>query len=191
MMMVILRQLVIPAVAILVLFSSPASASVVEGVYFPRNLRAGDHELALRGVSLKRYLHFVKVSVAGLYLPRDVPSARALSDTPKRLEIEYLQHIRAEDFVKLTNRLLTDNLDADALKSLRPRIDALNTTFEDIRPGDRYALTYIPGRGTELTLNGMSKGIFKGEDFASAVFSMWLGPNPLSNTVKNELLGLG
>lgn len=187
------HTMTIPALVIAGLFilSSAASGSVVEGVHFPGSLRAGDHELALRGVSLKRYLHFVKVSVAGLYLPENVPSARVLSDTPKRLEIEYLQNIRAQDFVKLTNRLLADNLDAAELSRLQPRIDALNAAYEDIRAGDRYALTYVPGRGTELTLNGVSRGIFEGEDFAAAVFSMWLGPRPLSESVKSQLLGFG
>jgi hypothetical protein len=51
-------------------------------------------------------------------------------------------------------------------------------------------LTYIPGKGTELTLNGKSKGTVEGADFAAALFSIWLGPKPISESLKKELLGL-
>jgi hypothetical protein len=35
-----------------------------------------------------------------------------------------------------------------------------------------------------------SKGIIKGDDFASALFSMWLGENPMNKSFKKQLLGL-
>jgi hypothetical protein len=51
-------------------------------------------------------------------------------------------------------------------------------------------LTYIPGKGTELALNGESKGVVEGDDFAAALFSIWLGSKPISESLKKELLDL-
>jgi hypothetical protein len=51
-------------------------------------------------------------------------------------------------------------------------------------------MTYIPGRGTELALNGEPKGVIKGADFAAAVFSIWLGPKPINTSFKEQILGL-
>jgi hypothetical protein len=59
-----------------------------------------------------------------------------------------------------------------------------------VQPGNRYSLTYIPGKGTELALNGVPQGVIEGADFAAAVFSMWLGPKPISESLKKDLLDL-
>ena len=56
-----------------------------------------------------------------------------------------------------------------------------------MKPGDRYALTYIPGVGTELALNGKPKGVIEG-DFAAAYFAIWLGAKPLDASLKAQLL---
>jgi hypothetical protein len=62
--------------------------------------------------------------------------------------------------------------DAQTLEKLRPRIEKHNALYADVQPGDRYALTYVPGSGTELTLNGTPRGIIRGADFASAIFAI-------------------
>ena len=58
---------------------------------------------------------------------------------------------------------------------LQSRIDNLAALYRDVKPGDRYALTYIPDEGTTLSLNGETLGSIPGDDFARAVFAIWLG----------------
>lgn len=170
---------------------SGSEARLIEGVYFTPRVTASDVPMVLSGVGLKRVWQVVKVSVAALYLGEGVAPATVLSNVPKRLEIEYFHAISARDFVTLTERLLQKNVDVQTLASLKPRVDRLNTLYHDVKPGDRYALTYVPGRGTTLSLNGVDIGTIDGEDFATAIFSMWLGPRPLSDSLKRELLGRG
>jgi hypothetical protein len=62
--------------------------------------------------------------------------------------------------------------------------------YEDVKPGDRYSLTYIPGKGTKLALNGEHKGTIEGSEFAAALFSIWLGNKPIDKTFKKQILGL-
>ena len=59
----------------------------------------------------------------------------------------------------------------------------------DVEPGDRYTLTYIPGEGTELALNGVPRGTIAGADFAAAIFTLWLGDKPIDERFKQSLLG--
>jgi hypothetical protein len=61
--------------------------------------------------------------------------------------------------------------------------------YRDVKPGDRYALTYVPGVGTELALNGTRLGTVAGADFAAAVFAIWLGPKAIDDSLKTQLLG--
>ena len=80
-------------------------------------------------------------------------------------------------------------MDTATYARLAERLDRFGSMYRDVRPGDRYALNYVPGLGTELTLNGASLGRIPGADFAAAVFAIWLGANPIDEDFKAELLG--
>lgn len=173
----------------LVLAPHPARAGEIEGVAFDERVRAGDTVLRLSGLGLLRYRFFFKAYVAALYLEPGTDASSALSDVPKRLEIHYFYGIRGPQFADAAEQLLERNLEPEQLARLRPRLDAFHALYQDVRPGDRYALTYVPGEGTELARNGVALGSAPGADFAAAYFSMWLGPDPLDDSLRTQLLG--
>ncbi|MCU0558734.1 MAG: chalcone isomerase family protein [Desulfobacterales bacterium] len=168
-----------------------AQAAVVEGVRFSARIQAGDADLKLSGAGLLRYMVFIKAYVAAFYLPEGVPSAEALSDVPKHLEIEYFHAIAAADFAKATRSGIARNVSLTAYERLTPAVEELNRLYRDVRPGDRYSLTYRPGRGTTLALNGTALGTVAGADFAAGLFAIWIGPAPLDDRLKAILLGDG
>jgi hypothetical protein len=161
----------------------------VEGVRFQDRLTVGETTLTLRGTALLRYRVVFRAYVAALYLPSDTPASRVLADVPRRLEIEYFWAIPADGFVEATLEGIRKNVDVRTWKQLRPEIDRFNQLYADVEPGDRYELTYLPGHGTELALNGFVRGRIEGAEFASALFSIWLGQQPFDASLKNQLLG--
>ena len=169
--------------------SAAPQAATVEGVTFSREVRAGDSTLALRGYGLLRYMVFIKAYVAAFYLPERIRSEDALGDVPKHLEIEYFHAITAQDFAKATSSSISRNVSLMTFQRLKPKIDEFNALYRDVKPGDRYALTYIPGKGTTLSWNGQPLGTVAGEDFAVGLFDIWIGPNPLDSDLKRLLLG--
>ena len=176
---------------IAILFIPPQiEAAEIEGVNFDDRYTTAGTSLALRGTGLLRVMVFAKVYVGALYLPEDCSSKLALSDVPKRLEVEYFRSIAGDDFGFATHKKISENVDAQTYERLRSRIEYHNSMYQDVQPGDRYSLTYIPGKGTELALNGESKGVVEGDDFAAALFSIWLGSKPISESMKKELLDL-
>ena len=190
------RHKAIPAVLIILvaLFNAPTVSAApgkvtVEGVNFKREVRLNDATLALRGYGLLRYMILIKAYVAAFYLPEGVRSEDALTDVPKLLEIEYFHPIVAQDFAKATSASISQNTSLVTYQGLKPKIDELNALYRDIAPGDRYTLTYIPGRGTTLALNGRPLGTVAGSEFAAALFGIWLGSNPLDRNLKELLLG--
>jgi hypothetical protein len=183
------------ALAVVIVFSilsgvtAAPQAATVEGVTFSREVRAGDSTLALRGYGLLRYMVFIKAYVAAFFLPEGVRSEDALTDVPKLLEIEYFHPIIAQDFAKATSASISQNTSLMTYQELKPKIDELNALYRDIAPGDRYALTYIPGRGTTLSWNGQPLGTVAGREFAAALFGIWIGASPLDGDLKRLLLG--
>jgi hypothetical protein len=176
-------------------FSGLVGAAEIEGVRFVDSLSIGNTQLRLHGAGLMRYRVFIKGYVAALYLSESFGGDRAprtvLEDVPRRLEIEYFWAISADRFAKATVKGISQNTDRKTFERLRDRIDRLNAMYEDVEPGDRYALTYVPGAGTELARNGRPLGVIEGADFSSALFAIWLGERPLNESLRRQLLGNG
>ena len=173
----------------LTLLALPVQAAEVAGIKFSETYVANGKTLQLAGTGLLRYWGF-KAYTGALYLEKEAAVDEVLSDRAKRLELEYFRAIKGEDFGPATDKFIAKNVDAATYERLRPQIEFYNSLYEDVEPGDRYSLTYIPGRGTELALNGEPKGIIEGTEFAAAVFSIWLGSKPINNSFKNQILGL-
>ena len=167
---------------------SVAHSAEIEGVRFPEQLQMGEAQLQLRGAGLLRYRVVIKAYVAALYLDPSTRSEDALGETARRLEIEYFWPIPAHRFAEATIDGMSRNVDSETLERLEGRIEAFNEFYEDVESGDRYSITYVPGRGTELALNGEPRGIGEGADFAAALFAIWLGPDPLDAKLRRKLL---
>jgi hypothetical protein len=166
----------------------PQYAAEVAGIHYRDSFLVDNTKLRLTGVGLLRYWGF-KAYTGAFYLQKGIPIDDVLADRAKRIELEYFRSIKGEDFGPATNKSIAKNVDAKTFERLRPQIEFHNSLYEDVQPGDRYSLTYIPGKGTELALNGETKGLIEGADFAAAVFSIWLGPKPISESFKRQILG--
>ena len=189
-----MKQAAFIITASILALAHPAAASSPPNVYiadvpFATMYPTPDGNLALRGGAVLRYMVFIKAYAGAFYLPDEADHRQALGDVPRRLELSYFHAISAEDFAKATRNKVADNVTPEALAALEKRLQQFNALYRDVQPGDRYALTYLPGQGTELALNGQSLGRIEGDDFAAAVFAIWLGPDPIDQSFKKRLLG--
>jgi len=163
----------------------------VEGVSFPLLYEREGFSLRLHNAALLRYKIVFRGYVVALYLPDGADPASALGPVPKRLEFSYFWKIPGPEFGQAGEEILTRNVDRQTVTALRERLDSINRAYKDVKPGDRYALTYRPGKGTELSFNGKPLVLVEGDDFAAAYFSIWLGKKPIDEDLKNELLRRG
>ena len=183
-----LAQGIVGALFILALTGEPCAAAELEGVQFADRYRSGDITMRLSCVGLLRYKLVIKAYVAALYLSDGANAGDVFADVPKRLELSYFWSISGADFGTAGDQILARNVDARALAVLRPRLDRINAWYRDVKPGDRYSLTYIPGIGTELALNSDRIGVIEGADFAAAYFRIWLGEDPIDTRLRDQLL---
>ncbi len=164
------------------------SAARIEGVDFDDRVSASGVEFKLNSVGLLRVRVLIKAYVAGLYLGPGADPDDILADTPKRLEISYFWALSAADFVTSTREAIQRNTSASTFQKIGPQVDRFLALYRGVEPGDRYALTYVPGVGTELALNGRPLGNVEGAEFAAAVFAVWFGPREIDSALKKSLL---
>lgn len=171
-----------------------AYAREFEGVTMPDQITVGQETLVLNGMGLriKRVAFIsVKVYVAGLYLPKkgSDPVKVLAADEPRRIVMHFLyKNVGRDKLLEGWNDGFKNN-SGSKLEALKARIEKFNALWSDMKTGDEAVLTYVPGKGTEVAIKGKTIATIEGKDFADALFSIWLGPNPPNEEIKTGLLG--
>lgn len=147
-----------------------------------------EDRLERKNQSVLTYL-WADVYAAAFYAPAQASASQAFSRPLKqRLELYYFRKIDREDVVKAAWATLARQHPATTLERLRVDLEALHDKFEDIRPGDRYALNFTPENGLSLERNGEVAFTSRDPELARAYLGIWLAPNGLSDTLRNQLL---
>jgi hypothetical protein len=176
--------------AIGLLSAGLAHGKECKGVNFPDQVQVAGSTLALNGLGMRQATAFkINVYVAGLYVAKtsNDPTAILGSNTPKEMALQFVRNVGADDIAKGFNEGLEKNA-KNELPAFKDRIAMLNGWIGDMKTGDKLTFVHTPGAGVQLDVNGTVKGTIKGDDFAKAFFSIWLGdpPNP---ELKAGLLG--
>ncbi|MFO1464234.1 MAG: chalcone isomerase family protein [bacterium] len=175
--------------ACLILFASPVAAGTLEGVTMPDSMQVGGKSLVLNGMGVRKKF-VVKVYVAGLYLPSKMNSSEKIlsADTERGLNMQFVYDVEKGKMCKAWYDGLHNN-SPDKEAALKPEFDKLCGFMADMAEGDKMLFTYVPGQGTTVTVKGAAKGTIPGKEFADAMFSCWIGPNPPGADFKQGLLG--
>jgi Chalcone isomerase-like len=164
-------------------------AATLAGVTMPDTAQVGSTNLVLNGLGL-RSKYMVKVYVAGLYLEQKSSDAGAIikADAPKRIVMQFLHGVSKSEMADAFNEGFNDN-SPDAVKTMKPDIDRFLAAVDGVKVGEQMVLTYVPGTGTTLAINGKDKVTIAGPAFGQVIFSVWLGPKPPTAAVKKGMLG--
>lgn len=158
--------------------AGPAAAATLAGVTLPDTAEAGGQPLVLDGLAL-RTKFFIKVYVAGLYLPaKERSPARILgADAPRRMSFHFVYSVSARQMCDAWDEGLADNTPS-ASGEVKAGFKTLCTYMEAIPKGNEMVLTYVPGQGTKVEVNGKTKGTLPGKPTADAILATWIGPHP-------------
>jgi hypothetical protein len=169
----------------------PALGAQCLDVQFPDSVKVGSADLVLNGMGIRKATMLaVKVYVAGLYLPAKSSDGAtiAAADQPWELTLHFVHSADASDmrdaFDEGFEKAAGDNLDA-----LKARIETLKAQIVDIEDGQVLSYSYDPGTGTVVNVNGKSGAPIEGADFAEALLTISIGPEPPNEDLKTGLLG--
>ena len=175
-------------------FTSGVSAREVAGVNFEESLTVSelDQSLRLNGAGI-RYKFFFKIYIGALYLPAQQNDPAVILKNPQanRMVMHFLyDEVTREKLVAAWQEGFSENVDAEVFKALKTRLDKFNGMFSDMHNGDIVLLDYVPGKGTRVTIKGVEAGVIEGADFNQALLSVWLGEEPVTEELKDALLGI-
>jgi hypothetical protein len=175
----------------LVLATSPLLAASVDGVKIPDTVTVGDKTLKLNGAGVRKRA-IIRVYVCGLYLENPSKDAAAIIASGETKSMR-LRMLRAVEGSKISGAIAEgfENNSASSMSQLRPRLEKLAKMIPDVKEGDEIALTWIADQGTVVNVRGTNTGTIEGRDFADALFSVWLGANPVQDDLKAALLAGG
>lgn len=172
------------------LIGSPALARERAGVKFEESISIDDTQLNLNGLAVRServlFMNF-NVYVAGLYLTNKTQNGEAIlaSDTTRHLITHFLHS-------RVRRKELTDAWKESFIRHnyQGEKVDQfLAFHTEDLRKGEEMIFTYLPRKGTRVTMKGKVCGTIPGKDFADALFSIYIGKDAGLPRIRDGLLG--
>ncbi|MEN8829851.1 MAG: chalcone isomerase family protein [Lentimonas sp.] len=157
---------------------------------FPQTYQAAEPALERRGVYRYVYRVFFKLYDAALFAKKEVRAEEILNaKVPFHLEFRYLRTIDKTIILKTADKMLERNLTAAERELIAERVSQLNAAYQTVNKGESSSLTFIPTQGTQLRINDKPIVTIPGDDFARLYFQIWLGEKPISESMKEELIG--
>ena len=176
------------------LLPAPVAAVEVSGVRLDDRARVAQTDLVLNGAGMRTKFVF-KVYVAALYLQEKKGTTADILALPgpKRVSLRLVRELSAEQLVEALEEGIRDNITPAERDALKPRLAELAAIMAGVKQGkdgDLIAIDFIPGSGTQVSLNDAVRGKpIAGDDFYRTLLRIWLGDNPVSKDLKKALLG--
>jgi hypothetical protein len=167
-------------------------AKECKGIAFPEHLQVGGSDLTLNGLGMRKATFLkVNVYVGALYVAHPSHDPQPLIDpgSPAQLILHFVRNVGVGDLRDAWKEGFEKVTAKDQLPALEARIATLNSWMSSMETGQRLTFTRLPGTGIQVDVNGAVKGTIPGDDFARALLSIWLGPNPPNSELKSGLLG--
>lgn len=187
-------SLIALAAALTCPLASIAQTTDIAGVKFANSAQVGNSKLQINGAGVRYKLVF-KVYAAALYLTEKAttPEAVLAAPGPRRLQIVMLREIDANELGKLFTKGMEQNAPREEFsKSISGilRMSEIFSSRKKLVAGDSFAVEWLPGTGTVISVNGKPEGApVKEPEFYSALMKIWLGKAPADEQLKEALLG--
>lgn len=169
-----------------------AQAAEVAGVKLDDSVVVDGAPLVLNGAGVRSRV-FIKVYVAGLYLPQKSNQASAIAQVngPRRLVLRMMRSLDAQTLTDALEEGVRNNSSATELAQAKAAMDDLVAQMRKIgklNEADAVVIDLTP-QLTRVSVNGRAAAQVAGASLPSALLRIWLGENPVEGSLKAALLG--
>ncbi|RZL35749.1 MAG: hypothetical protein EOP35_12490 [Rubrivivax sp.] len=163
---------------------------------FEPTAQLGGSALQLNGKGTRVRLVFKAYDMALYTAKRATTTAELFAlPGPKRLQFTALRELPGTDLGRLFMRGISDNTPAAQLTRHTLSTTRLIEIFSGkpkLKPGDTFAMDFIPGKGTQFYISGQAQGEPVGDDeFFTLVLRIWFGDSPADTQLRDALLDGG
>ena len=167
--------------AALLLAALPASALEIAGVKVADSITVDGKPLVLNGAGLRtKSFLAIKVYVGALYVTQRSTDAAAIValDAPKVIRMTLLRDVDRATMLGAFRDGIENNSPTQAA-ALAPKLKQVEAAFPgEFKEKQVLAVSYVPGTGTTVGVEGEKGVTIEGKDFADALFRIWIGPKP-------------
>lgn len=170
-------------VSVLALGAAPAShAAEVAGVLLPATETVGGTRLELKACAAREEL-WTNLYAVSFYLPSGTGVAQGVSgNTAKLVRLDVTYDGQVPDGLPSTwKEQLQQHVSQEFLRTMQG-------LYNNLKGGDTVLVSFLPGSGTTVSVNGQQVSTSPGDDALNAMMRLWVGQNPVSGSMKRLLL---
>lgn len=158
----------------------------------PSTLSIGETGLLLNGSGVRSRM-FIDLYVGSLYLSKDESDAQKIidGDEPMAIQLSIVSSLITGEKLRDATMDGFRNAVGDTSR-LADRIARFLGAFDEpVDVGDQFLLSWHPDSETlNVKRNAALVEQIKGKDFKQALFAIWLGDNPVQESLKHQMLGV-
>lgn len=163
--------------------SFPARAAQIAGVTLPATEVVHGTRLSLVGCAAREEL-WTDLYVVSVYLP---PEMRGVAQATSAQAVKLVR-------IDVTyDGNVPDGLPSAWKDRLQNKVSqefqqTLQGQYNQLKSGDTVLVSYSPGGGTTLSVNGRNVASRPGDNVFNTMMQIWVGPSPVSENMKRLLL---
>lgn len=177
---------------LLTAITSQAQIRVGSKAILPYEQTFGETELKLNGAGLREML-WIDLYAGGLYLTNKTKDPKEVLEADETMAIK-LNIVSGFVTQSKMIKAVKEGFEKATFGNTKPLQDRINKFIgffsEPIVRNDIFDLVYIKDVGVKAYKNDKELGLIEGRDFKYALFKIWLGDEPASESLKNGMLGL-
>ncbi len=163
-------------------------AALFKQANFPVQWNDGSQVMPRKSQIVLTYL-WADIYAAALFTQPDITPQQAFNEQRAlRLELFYLRDLDHSDITDACTTILKRQHSVAFLARHEAALKKLQSSFGDIKRGDRYALDYDPTRGLNIERNGSVIYNSQNHELAKLYLGIWLAPEGLPEKLRQDLL---
>jgi periplasmic protein TonB len=148
-------------------------------------------ELKLIGIGMHKELRN-DIYLGALFVPQSVDNVEQITsdNVAKRMSLRFVTKYSDRKVARHFKERLALNNPRNEWQPLTREIVQFSRIFkQDLEPGDEINIDHIPGKGTEIYLNGTLFQTINKPGFSQLLLNIWLGSNPPTKAFKQHIRG--
>lgn len=189
-MVTLMKKLLLSSLIIAGTFAAPTYALDIADITIQDQIVIENNQQQLRGAGI-RSKFFMDLYVCSLYNQSPLTADEIMAGkTPASIQMNILSSMITSEKLTASMEEGFENSAGDELPQIQDMVNQFTGAFsEPVSEGDQFRIVSLPDTGVSLYKNGKQLVTINNEQFRRILLGIWLGDDPLSDDLKEEMMG--